>query len=699
MSGPIETYFDEIDFDFLEEIAFSTNELDDCYLSNEELQQFFTPSAERWIDISPKSYGTVFALDSAKDFQWKLAMEEIVHVKSRLASLIGHPNPSAEDVIKYCIGPKSEVGMLLQKELQISSESYLRFMSTFCVQAAYRVSSTELFCEDSLLKKELLMSETDYNQTWARLAKAKQIPSTGIRTARDNAPIWEGLETTVNNLLRSISISGRDGKIAIALDDDKIWFGSKVAQRVDLFNLKFTTHVKANRKSIVAHTAVSTGVNIPLGIVFERTKDTSYSCFKRLLDFLFGGDGSTNLRSVYVHSDRGYMLPNIVFEYLLACGAEVLGTVKRMANCWPFTYNQNVKESDKRTVIDPKGGTTLYMKWCKVGRSKPLFASAFRNGSQSVATAISSLHKSHEWEGIVYKPSERVEYEKDPSSLVPQFFQRVDLEECDPIPSEGERLAMLSLLDLNVVPYTLRQGELNKKSIFYFITCCSWYLLFLLCFEGTADWHYLRKFSLTSSQAHRAFKRGFSMFQNDPAWINVAKYLYGEESWRKELGLPSAARPPEQQEIDTDDESVNNFVPVSQYIIDLEPKDNADHFAARSKLLEFVVVSHLDSDDSESAEEPDQREKDEGDICPSDSDAKEELQSWPAATRRAALDILLGRVPEEHQKRNGTNADLVKWLQQPNSRRDYFFYREPPPPLGGGAAKRYPHPVEEGAPE
>ena len=28
-----------------------------------------------------------------------------------------------------------------------------------------------------------------------------------------------------------------------------------------------------------------------------------------------------------------------------------------------------------------------------------------------------------------------------------------------------------------------------------------------------------------------------------------------------------------------------------------------------------------------------------------------------------------------------------------------FVCREPPPPLGGGAAKRYPHPVEEGAPE
>ena len=148
----------------------------------------------------------------------------------------------------------------------------------------------------------------------------------------------------------------------------------------NVFNLKYSTHVKPNRKGIIAHTAVSTGTMMPLGIVFECTKDSTLESFKRLLNFLFCQDGSTDLRNVTIHSDHGYMLPNLVFEYLLSCGAEVLGTVKRMAQCWPFTNKQNLKENDKRTVIDTKGAPTLFLKWCKAG-VKYIFASAFRNGT------------------------------------------------------------------------------------------------------------------------------------------------------------------------------------------------------------------------------------------------------------------------------------------------------------------------------
>lgn len=55
----------------------------------------------------------------------------------------------------------------------------------------------------------------------------------------------------------------------------------------DKFNLKYATHVKANRKGIIAHTAVTTRLNIPLGISFERKYDSAISCLKRILNFLF----------------------------------------------------------------------------------------------------------------------------------------------------------------------------------------------------------------------------------------------------------------------------------------------------------------------------------------------------------------------------------------------------------------------------
>ena len=106
-------------------------------------------------------------------------------------------------------------------------------------------------------------------------------------------------------------MTGRDGRVSIALDDDKIWLNISNSRARDLFNLKCSTHVKSNRKGIIAHTAVSTAVNIPLSIVFEKSKDSTIDCFKRSLDFLFGQNGSANLGNVSLHSDRSYMIPNL----------------------------------------------------------------------------------------------------------------------------------------------------------------------------------------------------------------------------------------------------------------------------------------------------------------------------------------------------------------------------------------------------
>ena len=98
----------------------------------------------------------------------------------------------------------------------------------------------------------------------------------------------------------------------------------------DTFGIKYTTHVKPNRKGIVAHTAVSSTAQIPLGIAFEQKKDNALSCFKRILNFLFnrtGGENMPDLQNVLVASDRGYMIPALVFQFLLNCGCLIVGTI------------------------------------------------------------------------------------------------------------------------------------------------------------------------------------------------------------------------------------------------------------------------------------------------------------------------------------------------------------------------------------
>ena len=472
MMSPLSTFVDTDDYlDFLDKNLHSEYyNLDDCFLSEDAFESFLAPPQETWRDFPSGENEAKITLDSAKELQWKLAKDEISHIRNRMTALCSSKDPSSitlEDIMKLIIGPESKIGRFLQEELDLDEVTYLKFLSTLCVQAAYHTSSTQLFFSKSLLRDHTRMSKKEYNEIWKRMSEKKKIPPSQISTNRRDTPLWEKLETIVNELLRSVSITEREGRVSVALDDDKIWMILSNSAMQDLFNLKYTTHVKANRKGIIAHTAVSTALNIPLGIVFEKTKDTTAQCFKRVLDFLFDEGGNTNLRNVSLHSDRGYMVPNVVFEYLIASGAEVVGTVKRMAQCWPFTYDQKLKSSDKRTLIDTKGAPTLFLKWCKSG-AKYLFASAFRNGSGSVATAISTMHNQHQWEGIALDKNELDSYRRDKSSLHNKFFSKVECLLNGNEESEEECEAIHQLLNEKIDPMTLRQGESDFINFFIY---------------------------------------------------------------------------------------------------------------------------------------------------------------------------------------------------------------------------------------
>ena len=460
MSGPVEDLFEDFDTDFLSQDFLKQNEFADCVLSDDALSDFLTPPQETWKDFLPKNHEAIITMNRSKDVQWKLGQAEIAHVRKRIMHLLSiesFEDVNAEDLFGLCFGPKNEIGKLLCEELEISEEKYLRFLSTICIQGAYHQTSNQLFGKRSFLNKHVPMSEEEYNGLWKKIAEKKKLLADELSTNRREKPLWEKMELVLNELFREISIVGREGRISISLDDDKIWAHLSNSGSDDLFGLKYATHVKPNRKGFILHTALSTALTIPNGAAFERGKDITVNCFRRILDFLFNQNGSTNLRNVSVHSDRGYMIPMLVFEYLLLCGAEVVGTTKRMAQCWPFTYKQKLKPDDKRTLLDTKGAPALLLKWCKAG-AKHIFASAFRNGSDRIATAISTMHTQHHWEGVILNEKELELYKMDDKVLIPKFFQRCSnlFEEEE---SVAENEAMEHLLDNEVDPFTLRQGE------------------------------------------------------------------------------------------------------------------------------------------------------------------------------------------------------------------------------------------------
>lgn len=409
--GFIEQMFDEVDYEVLNMIEAgdyysSDNDWDDCYLTGNDLKEFLTPAdVSLWVDVDPTLVPAIFSIDDAKKNNWGLAKSEIKDLKKRVGELLNKDLEiiNTEDIhhliLMKTLGPGSEIGQFLRKELELSTEKYLKFMFTFFMQAAYRISVTALYDKQSLLKSFVPIEKEEYLEIWKLMSTKKKVPPHMMRSTRCSTPLWQTLEAIVNAELKNIVIAGREGRIAISLDDDKVWFANNTSNMTDLFDVKYTTHTQANRKGMVAHTAVTTGHMVPLNIAIERKDDSATKCLTRMLTYLFGSSGSVDLQNIDVHSDRGYMVRATV-DFFLEHGANFVGTIKRLAKCWPFTFNQQVNpKSDGRTVVDVKGAPTLFLKCNRRAGRKTLFTSAFCNGSQSVATALSSLHCGFQWEG------------------------------------------------------------------------------------------------------------------------------------------------------------------------------------------------------------------------------------------------------------------------------------------------------------
>ena len=93
-----------------------------------------------------------------------------------------------------------------------------------------------------------------------------------------------------------------------------------------------------------------------------------------------------------------------------------------------------------------------------------------------MATAISTLHDQHQWEGVILKPAELRRYEVDKTSLIQDFFQRVPSSSLILAEENGEaeileesddaKETMIDLLEEKIEPYTLRQGKFLSQFSF-----------------------------------------------------------------------------------------------------------------------------------------------------------------------------------------------------------------------------------------
>ena len=67
-----------------------------------------------------------------------------------------------------------------------------------------------------------------------------------------------------------------------------------------------------------------------------------------------GTNGPPDLKNIDIHADRAYWPPEMS-NWILQSGADISASTRKRAYDFPFTYDQKLRESDRREDISTAG--------------------------------------------------------------------------------------------------------------------------------------------------------------------------------------------------------------------------------------------------------------------------------------------------------------------------------------------------------
>lgn len=454
-----------------------TSDAEDWEETQEEEPNLDDTSKKKWHDVHPSD--VKFNINEGRKRAFSCAREEILHYHKRLKEKTGKSVPDICDAIEVLFGEESpffrEIAIILGTTHD-QEETY-KFLATFTFQCIMTKDTNKFY--DILEKLQGKGASTnvplvreEYEDYWKKLAEhgmRRSVVSDSFRSV----PGWERLQQVFNALCRELMIEGREGKISLVFDDDKIWLTVSGANGVDKFKLKIVRHTKDNRDGLNAHSLCTTGFMFPVNIQFEIEKDSPLQAYERAMSQV--NSSALNEVNLITYTDRGYTDKGRVVKRMKK-GGDLAATVQRQPG-WGFTYDQYLQSNDTRKLLNTQGCASQFVKFQKI-HNKTLTLSAFKNGTNTISLAISTLHSGHSWEGIPFN------------------------NDCT-YPSQSD-----CLKEIYINKEAVENPESCKDAI---LDLMNGRIKFLSREQGTSDWFLLRKMSFSSSIASSAFNSYFPL--------------------------------------------------------------------------------------------------------------------------------------------------------------------------------------------
>jgi hypothetical protein len=478
----------------------------DYWLSKDEIYElqraYRDPGAPKVRDWKIDDSAITITVNKSRRTLWEQAKREVEIFRANLKHQ-GQPD-NVETLFLKLFGPMSRTAFFFMRQLNTNFRNYSRFLATFFLTAQLRCSINTL-CENPVIKSsplfKKLMDEKEYKGIWRKLKEP---------LADEQQQLWMEYEDCFNADMKELFLprtreAARNFVYRLALDDDKLYYAFGI--HTDTKGAKRKRHTQANVNGFTNHVCALAALAIPIRSGIERERDTGDTCYKRLLIGLFGdrtGDGKPDLQRKEFDSDRGYWTAALV-AWVLACGGDIGGTLKRMPLC-PFTYGKKqsaVDDPDKPENVQEKGFKDGLFK--TVQKKTPdgvdihLTSIAYRfNGN--IALMISSKYHGRQWEFATKDAADAKWYFDSSLSDAERFMRGFPLLVSDDtavLPGEDDESVNEDATNLEGI----------EKADYLLL---SRIVVPLTVAQGTVEWFLNRGFSFTSSTTDKLIRASAS---------------------------------------------------------------------------------------------------------------------------------------------------------------------------------------------
>ena len=420
---------EDLDFDPSFDNLFYSAGLDDCLFNESEYRSTYSQVGDQdmWSDHCTNECNISFCGGITR--AWNEGKTEIEEIKRNLRKALNKSDTddvSKSDIVKLFYGKESRTYRAFHDKVGWPHNKFLSFIKTCLKLSEYNFTTTHAYATNGMM--DCMMEKGEYIRCFEEIHAASSVESQ-LTAAREDSTLWKELQKAFNIIARKLTVIDRSYQVQL-VDNDKEHFKSVNRSVYEQITIKKVKHIRDNRYGHVIHTMATGASQLATCAKYEENGEITNSVFEDMVTKISFGHNTASLldlTGLMLGYDREYIFRDFVSK-MVDYGARIHSTLKRCP--WaPITYDQNINDSDRRTLIPSNGIPCLLLKHATLRSSRAngvgtkLTVGAYRNGMGSVCMLMSTEYHTNHWDIIHRHLQDLKLYKYDRSNLHKKGFK------------------------------------------------------------------------------------------------------------------------------------------------------------------------------------------------------------------------------------------------------------------------------------